>query len=117
MNKELPIRDPKQQAEGPVTLEELLLWNQDQLKQLMAVPEHAEPSMEALRKNAIEVQQEQCQRNQAAISHHNPKAPVKPWMMDTFGAPQMVRLRNPEGEVLGVATALEILNAKPATQH
>jgi len=113
MGKNLPVRDPRQQAKGPVTLNELLLWNQDQLKQLMAVPEHQDPSLEALRKNAIEVQQEQCQRNQAAISHHNPDSPVKPWMMETFGKPQMVRLRNQAGDVIGVATALEILNAKP----
>lgn len=113
MDKNLPVRDPRQQAEGPVTLNELLLWNQDQLKQLLAVPQHEDPSLEALRKNAIEVQQEQCQRNQAAISHHNPDKAVMPWMMETFGRPQMVRLRNPQGDVIGVATALEILNAKP----
>lgn len=115
MDKKLPVRDPRQQSEGPVTLTELLLWNQDQLKQLQAVARHEDSGLEALRLNAIEVQQEQCQRNQAAISHHTPDKPVAQWMMDTFGKPQMVRLRNPAGEVIGVATALEILTAKPVT--
>lgn len=108
------MQKPNEENGQPkVTLNELLLWNQDQLRQLQEIAPHTDESMEALRVNAIDVAQEQCQRNQAAIEHHNPNRLVEVWMMETFGSPQMVRVRNQAGDIVSVLTVLEILNAKP----
>lgn len=104
---------PEASGQPKVTLKELLLWNQDQLRQLQEIAPHTDEQMEALRVNAIAVAQEQCQRNQSAIEHNNPDRLVEVWMMETFGSPQMVRVRNQAGEVVSVLTVLEILNAKP----
>lgn len=109
--------DVKPQEPGTnLTLGELLLWNQDQLAKLVAVGEHVLPQLESLRLNAIEVAKERCARNAAAIEQNTAEFKVRPWMMETFGTPQMVRVLDPNGNVMGVVEVLQILQAKPSEQ-
>lgn len=101
-----------QEQKTDLTLADLLEWNRQQLAAANATPKHADASMANLRINVIEVAEQSLDRCQKAVDGYGPGYTVKNWMMELFGMPQMVTMRDTEGTALGTLPAIELLNAQ-----
>lgn len=100
----------------PLTMADLLAWNKQYVAAAEATPEQTDTSMHNLRINVIDVAKESLQRCQNAYDSYGENHLVKDWMMEVFGMPQMVTLRDREGTALGTVPAVELLNAKPVEE-
>lgn len=102
----------KPETPVPLTMADLLAWNKQYVAAAKATPEHSDTQMHNLRLNVIEVAEESLDRCQKAHDQYGENHLVKDWMMNLFGMPQMVTMRDTDGKALGTLPAVELLNAQ-----
>lgn len=97
-----------------VTFKEIAEHTQKELDFFKSVAPFPDAQMEGLRVNAIAVAEDMHKYATTAAEGMGADTVASEQLLTHLMQPQVVRLRNPEGQVMGVVTVRQILSATPA---
>lgn len=94
-----------------LTLQDLLQWNNDRVRKLEEMQPFPYPQIQELLENAILVAREQQRWCWNCVTDLGATYIAKPWMIERYTMPHIIRMCRPDGNGLGKMDAVDYLCA------